>query len=49
MTFDKKLTKEEQGKYILICRTIWGCVPVEVDWAMETNNYKEMEKILTKQ
>jgi hypothetical protein len=43
MEFSRKLNKEEKLKYIAICELIWGGVPVDVDWAMKTNIYKEME------
>ena len=32
--------KKEELKYIDICETIWGCVPIDVDWAIETKPYK---------
>lgn len=39
----KKLNKQEKERYILISEFTWGCVPVEINWAMETKIYKEME------
>jgi hypothetical protein len=33
-------TKEERQHYIDVCATIWGCVPVDVDWAMQTPIWK---------
>ena len=33
-------SKKEEEKYISICLDIWGCVPVEIDWATNTNVYK---------
>lgn len=32
--------KKEELRYIDICETIWGCVPIDVDWAIETKPYK---------
>lgn len=43
---NKKLNKQEKERYVLICEYTWGCVPVEINWAMETKIYKEMEKKL---
>ena len=33
-------SKKEEEEYIYICETIWGCVPIEVDWAIDTKPYK---------
>jgi hypothetical protein len=33
-------SKKEEETYIGICRRIWGCVPCEVLWAVETQPYK---------
>lgn len=33
-------TKKEEEEYIEICEIIWGCVPIDVDWAVETKPYK---------
>ena len=30
--------------YIEVCTTIWGCVPVDVKWATNTNIYLEYIK-----
>lgn len=32
--------KEKEIEYIRICEKIWGCVPCDVNWAIETNIYK---------
>ena len=39
----RKLTKEQEEKYIRICELAWGCSPLDVDWAIGTIPYKEME------
>jgi hypothetical protein len=39
MQFSIKLNKEERAAYIKICEKIWGCVPVDVDWARSTSIY----------
>jgi len=41
MKFSKSLTQKEKSEYILICQKIWGCVPVDIDWATETDIYKK--------
>lgn len=46
MKFDKKLNTEEKNKYLIICEIIWGCYPIDVEWAINTNIYKNMESIL---
>lgn len=43
MIFSKKLNKIEKEWYILVCEYAWGCVPIDVEWAMGTKIYKEME------
>lgn len=43
MQFDRKLNKEQKEKYVTICELAWGCSPIDVDWAIGTNIYKEME------
>lgn len=45
MEFSIKLNKQERETYIKICEKIWGCVPIDVNWAMSTNIYKEANKI----
>lgn len=45
MKFSKNLNKEQKTKYISICEIIWGCIPVDVDWATQTKLYKEMEEL----
>lgn len=41
-------SKREERMYIDICETIWGCVPIEIDWAIQTKPYKRQEDILKK-
>lgn len=41
--FDRKLTKEQREKYITICELAFGHYPVSVDWAINTNIYKQIE------
>jgi 7,8-dihydro-6-hydroxymethylpterin-pyrophosphokinase len=41
--WNRKLTKEQEEKYVAICELTWGCSPIDVDWAIGTNIYKEME------
>ena len=43
MELSKKLNREQKQRYIIISEYTWGCVPIDVDWAIETNIYKEME------
>ena len=43
MELSKKLNREQKQRYITISEYTWGCVPIDVDWAMGTNIYKEME------
>jgi hypothetical protein len=40
MEFSRKLPKQEKEEYISICEIVWGCVPIDVDWAIGTNIYK---------
>ena len=40
------LTKEQKDKYITISRRTWGCVPLDIQWAINTKIYKEMEEKL---
>ena len=40
MKLSKELNKKEKEIYIKICTRIWGCVPVDVLWAMESKPYK---------
>lgn len=40
MKFSKNLKKKEKELYIKVCTKIWGCVPIDVDWAIRTNIYK---------
>lgn len=39
-------TKKEEEEYINICEIIWGCVPVEVDWAIQTKPYINKKQLL---
>lgn len=41
-----KLNKEEFKKYKLISELIWGCVPIDIEWAISTNIYKNMDNNL---
>lgn len=43
MEFNRKLNKEQKEKYVTICELTWGGSPIDVDWAIGTNIYKEME------
>ena len=43
MNFYRKLNKEQKDKYVIICELTWGCSPLDVDWAIGTNIYKDME------
>ncbi len=43
MELSKKLNIEQKQRYITVCEYTWGCVPIDVEWASETNIYKEME------
>ena len=41
MDFSRKFkNRKEKQHYIDICTTIWGCVPVDVDWAIQTLLYQ---------
>ena len=40
---NKKLNKQEKERYVLISEYTWGCVPVEINWAIGTRIYKDME------
>lgn len=39
----RKLNKEQRQKYVTICELTWGCSPIDINWAIGTNIYKEME------
>lgn len=41
MRLSKSLKAQEKAQYIRICRSIWGCVPVDYNWAINTNIYKQ--------
>lgn len=34
-------SKQKEDEYIAICLTIWGGIPLDVPWAINTNIYKE--------
>ncbi len=34
-------TKAEEQEYIDICYGLWCCVPLDVNWAINTNSYRE--------
>ncbi len=41
---EKKKYPFKSGEFKIyeeVCLTIWGCLPLEVSWAVETNIYKE--------
>ena len=44
MEFSIKLTRQEKEFYISVCELIWGCIPIDVDWAKGTKIYKEAEE-----
>ena len=44
MKLSKSLKKKDKETYVEICSLIWGCVPVDVDWAMGTKFYQEAER-----
>lgn len=44
MKISRGINKEQKEKYVKICQRSWGCVPVDVDWAIGTKIYKEIEK-----
>ena len=31
--------KDEERFYLFICPAIWGCCPLDIDWAVGTNIY----------
>jgi len=33
-------------KYIIISRFTWGCTPIDIDWAIDSKLFKEMENNL---
>lgn len=44
MKFSEKLKKKDEEKYIEICTQLWGCVPVDITWAINTKPYIEYLK-----
>lgn len=49
MTLSRKLTKEQFLYYAYIAELTWGGVPVDVDWAIKTQIFKNKEKELINQ
>ena len=45
MKFSRSLTKDEKLYYIDISTLLWGCVPVDIDWAINTKIFQEKMKI----
>jgi hypothetical protein len=43
MEFKNEKEKEE---YSLICRLIWGGLPLDIEWAIKTKPYEEAKKAL---
>lgn len=41
-----KFNKDEFNEYRDICLTIWGALPHDLTWALNTNLYKEHKKKL---
>ena len=47
ITSDKKIIQYtfqsniDKNNYIKICTKIWGCVPCDVNWAKNSNLYKQ--------
>jgi hypothetical protein len=44
MKFENQPKGFNKKQYIEVCHQLWGCVPVDVSWVMETNAYKSFEK-----
>lgn len=44
MKFENKPKGFNKKQYIELAYSIWGCVPVDVDWAIGTSMYKERLK-----
>ena len=42
--YKESLNKEERIKYLDICYTIWGCAPIDFNWALQTTIYKNEDK-----
>lgn len=43
-----KAIPELYDKYVIISRFTWGCVPIDIDWAINTKLFQEMEiKLMT--
>jgi hypothetical protein len=40
------LTLEQHKEYIKISERTWGCTPFDINWAINTNIYKQMEEKL---
>lgn len=39
-----KFNKKQLNNYIETCREIWGCVPIDVNWAIRTKIYQQNSK-----
>jgi hypothetical protein len=37
------LSKEEKKIYDTICELTWGCSPIDIVWASNSNIYKDMK------
>jgi len=44
MKFENKPKNFNKKQYIEISYELWGCVPVDVSWAIETNSFKLLIK-----
>ena len=44
--FNRKLNKDQMETYETICELTWGCRPFDVNWAIQTSIYKNMESKL---
>jgi len=40
LKLSRKLNKREKEEYVSICETVYGCIPVDVEWATSTEVYK---------
>jgi hypothetical protein len=38
--------KKEREEYSLICRLIWGGLPLDIDWAVKTKPYEQAKESL---
>ena len=44
MKFENQPKGFNKKQYVELAYSIWGCVPVDVDWAIGTSMYKERLK-----